>query len=81
MNAHVEAGRRDVDNFLSAYPGCHPSITSVGDLVPDYSLPAPKDPMDVDVLARQLADTRENLAARAKGPLAAISVGQLVKIN
>ena len=54
----IDAGRHDVAEFMSMYPGACPVIKN-GELVPDYSQPAPKDRIELDSIARNIYQRQE----------------------
>ena len=64
----IDAGRHDVAEFMSMYPGACPVIKN-GELVPDYSQPAPKDRIELDSIARNLSETRGGRDSRTNNSI------------
>ena len=62
MNKLIQAAQLDVADFMSQYPGCGLAITDEGEITPDYTTPPLNDPLDRDVAARNLAETRSRMA-------------------
>lgn len=62
MNKLIKAAKLDVADFMSQFPGCGLTISGEGEISPDYTMPPLNDPLDRDVAARNLAETRSRVA-------------------